>query len=166
MSAKRTAWNEFSSSMASAVICLATEVVSAAATPITAAIITTAPNAARRRKGVVIRDPKETATPSTIVPVLDYEIRTENNKPHYKIIRADETHQLFLRFLSLLRNFDREDLEMLWQIVQERFASSKPKNFPDDFLLTTLKAMFEKLDVEAQVWKNQRGIHGLAKVKS
>nr|GEV13277.1 putative ribonuclease H-like domain-containing protein [Tanacetum cinerariifolium] len=300
----RTAWNEFSSSMASAVICLATEVVSAAATPITAAIITTAPNAARRRKGVVIRDPKETATPSTIdnvieqvkekgkqdnvvlryqamnripqteaqarknmmvylknmagfkmdffkgmsyddirpifekyfnynvafpekskeeleeeesralkrktgsseakaakkkkldeeveelkkhlqivpndaddvytkatplalkVPVLDYEIRTENNKPHYKIIRADETHQLFLRFLSLLRNFDREDLEMLWQIVQERFASSKPKNFPDDFLLTTLKAMFEKLDVEAQVWKNQRGIHGLAKVKS
>nr|GFC93252.1 hypothetical protein [Tanacetum cinerariifolium] len=44
-----------------------------------------------------------------------------------------------------------EDLEMLWQIVQERFASSKPKNFLDDFLLTTLKAMFEKPDVEAQV---------------
>nr|GEV39642.1 uncharacterized mitochondrial protein AtMg00810-like [Tanacetum cinerariifolium] len=53
----------------------------------------------------------------------------------------------------------KEDLEILWQIVQERFASSKPKNFSDDFLLTTLKAMFEKPDVEAQVWKNQRGIH-------
>nr|GEX82224.1 hypothetical protein [Tanacetum cinerariifolium] len=35
------------------------------------------------------------------------------------------------------------------EIVQERFASSKPKNFSDDFLLTTLKAMFEKSDVEA-----------------
>nr|GEX49037.1 hypothetical protein [Tanacetum cinerariifolium] len=55
---------------------------------------------------------------------------------------------------------------MLWQIVQERFASSKPKNFSDDFVLTTLKAMFKKPDAEAQVWKNQRGIHGLAKVKS
>nr|GEY41852.1 ribonuclease H-like domain-containing protein [Tanacetum cinerariifolium] len=43
------------------------EVVTAATTPIIAATITDAPSAARRRKGVVIRDPKETATPSTIV---------------------------------------------------------------------------------------------------
>nr|GEW44945.1 hypothetical protein [Tanacetum cinerariifolium] len=45
----------------------------------------------------------------------------------------------------------REDLEMIWKIFQERFASSKPKNFSDDFLLTTLKTMFEKSDVEAQM---------------
>nr|GEW66806.1 hypothetical protein [Tanacetum cinerariifolium] len=100
------------------------------------------------------------------VPVIDYEIYTENNKPYYKIIRADGSPQLFLSFLSLLRNFDREDLEVLWQLVKERFASSKPKNFSDDFLLTTLTYMFEKLDVQAQVWKNQRTIHGLKKVKS
>nr|GEX40814.1 glutamic acid-rich protein-like [Tanacetum cinerariifolium] len=68
------------------------------------------------------------------VPVVDYEIYTENNKPYYKIMRADESHQLFLSFLSLLRNFDREDLK--------------------------------KPDVQAQVWKNQRTVHGLAKVKS
>nr|GEU78383.1 hypothetical protein [Tanacetum cinerariifolium] len=100
------------------------------------------------------------------VPVVDCEIYSENNKPYYKIIRADGSHQLFLSFLSLLRNFDREDLEMLWKIVQERFASSKPKNFSDKFLLTTLTYVFEKPNVEAQVWKNQRGVHGLAKVKS
>nr|GEV17964.1 ribonuclease H-like domain-containing protein [Tanacetum cinerariifolium] len=88
------------------------------------------------------------ATPLALkVPVVDYEIYPENNKPFYKIIRADRSHQLFLSFLSLLRNFDREDLEMLWQIVQERFASSKPKNFSDDFLLTTLTYMFEKPDM-------------------
>nr|GEZ81847.1 hypothetical protein [Tanacetum cinerariifolium] len=51
---------------------LMTEVVTAAATiitaaPITAATITATPSAARRKKGVVIRDPKETATSSTIV---------------------------------------------------------------------------------------------------
>nr|GEW28963.1 hypothetical protein [Tanacetum cinerariifolium] len=44
-----------------------TEVVTDVATPITTATITAAPSAARRRKRVVIRDPKETATPSTIV---------------------------------------------------------------------------------------------------
>nr|GFC18255.1 hypothetical protein [Tanacetum cinerariifolium] len=75
----------------------------------------------------------------------------QNNKPYFKIIRADDTHQLFLSFLSLLRNFDREDLEVLWQIVKERFASSKPKNFSDDFLLMTLTYMFEKPNVEDQV---------------
>nr|GEY76280.1 hypothetical protein [Tanacetum cinerariifolium] len=90
------------------------------------------------------------ATPLALkVPVVDYEIYTENNKPYYKIIRADGTHQLFLSFLSLLRNFNREDLEVLWQIVKKRFASSKLKNFLDDFLLTTLTYMFENPDVEA-----------------
>nr|GEU60832.1 putative reverse transcriptase domain-containing protein [Tanacetum cinerariifolium] len=248
---------------------LITEVVTAASTTITAAApqlttaaaptLTTAPSAARRRKGVVIRDPKETATPSIIIHteakskdkgkgildevidhvqrkekednavkryqalkskpqtkaqarknmmiylrnvagfkmdyfkgmnhddirpifekkfnsnatplarkvlVVDYAIYTENNKPYYKIIRADESPQLFLSFLSLLRNFDREDLEVLWELVKEMFASSKPKNFSNDFLLTTLTNMFEKLDVQAQVWKNQRTVHDLAKAKS
>nr|GEV06244.1 hypothetical protein [Tanacetum cinerariifolium] len=107
------------------------------------------------------------ATPLALkVPIVDYEIYLENNKPFYKIIRADGSHQLFLSFLKLLRNFDREDLEVLWQLVKERFESSKPKNFLDDFLLTTLTYMFEKPDVQAQVWKNQRSVHGLEKVKS
>nr|GEY51791.1 T-complex protein 1 subunit beta [Tanacetum cinerariifolium] len=99
------------------------------------------------------------------VPIVDYEIYTENNKPYYKIIRADESLQLFLSFLSLLRNFDRKDLEVLWELVKERFTTFKPKNFSDDFLLTTLTYMFEKPDVQAQVRKNQRTVHGLAKVK-
>nr|GEU76474.1 hypothetical protein [Tanacetum cinerariifolium] len=107
------------------------------------------------------------ATPLALkVPVIDYQVHTEHNKPYYKIIRADGTHQIFLSFISLLRNFDREDLEMLWKIIQERFASSKPKNFLDDFLLNTLKTMFENPDVEASIWKSKSGKYGLAKVKS
>nr|GEV61785.1 hypothetical protein [Tanacetum cinerariifolium] len=98
------------------------------------------------------------------VPIVDYEIYNENNKPYYKIKRADGSHQLYLSFLSMLRNFDREDLEVLWQLVKERFASTKPKNFSDDFLLTTLGAMFEKPDIQAQIWKNQRSVHGQAKM--
>nr|GEZ44822.1 hypothetical protein [Tanacetum cinerariifolium] len=47
------------------------------------------------------------------VPVVDNEIIEINNKPYYKIIQADETHQLYICFLTLLKNFDREDLEAL-----------------------------------------------------
>nr|GEW77269.1 ribonuclease H-like domain-containing protein [Tanacetum cinerariifolium] len=47
------------------------------------------------------------------VPVVDYKIYTKNNKQYYKIKRADRSHQLYLNFLSMLRNFDREDLEVL-----------------------------------------------------
>nr|GEU41239.1 uncharacterized mitochondrial protein AtMg00810-like [Tanacetum cinerariifolium] len=72
------------------------------------------------------------------VLVVDYEIYNENNKPYFKIKRADGSHQLYLSFLSMLRNFDREDLETLWRFVKERFATTKPKNFSDDFLLITL----------------------------
>nr|GEV58057.1 uncharacterized mitochondrial protein AtMg00810-like [Tanacetum cinerariifolium] len=100
------------------------------------------------------------------VPVVDYEIYNQNNKPYYKIKRADGSHQLYLSFLSLLRNFDREDLEALWSLVKERFATTKPNNFSDDFLLITVGAMFEKPNIHAQIWKNQRIVHGPAKVKS
>nr|GEV99136.1 putative ribonuclease H-like domain-containing protein [Tanacetum cinerariifolium] len=47
------------------------------------------------------------------VPVVEYEIINLNNKPYYKIIRADGTHQLYISFLTLLKNFNREDLEAL-----------------------------------------------------
>nr|GEU55212.1 hypothetical protein [Tanacetum cinerariifolium] len=68
------------------------------------------------------------ATPLALkVPIVDYAIHTENNEPYFKIIRVDGTHQLFLSFLSLLRNFDREDLEVLWKLVKERFAFQSPR---------------------------------------
>nr|GEY21506.1 putative ribonuclease H-like domain-containing protein [Tanacetum cinerariifolium] len=52
------------------------------------------------------------ATPlASKVPAVDYQIQHEHNKPYYKISRADGTHQLFLSFITLLKNFDREDLE-------------------------------------------------------
>nr|GEY41345.1 hypothetical protein [Tanacetum cinerariifolium] len=89
------------------------------------------------------------------VPVVDYEIVMINNKPRYKIIKADGTHQLYISFITLLKNFDREDLEDLWRIVKDRFSTSKPTNFSDDYLLSTLKTMFEKTDGQDAIWRNQ-----------
>nr|GEZ30506.1 hypothetical protein [Tanacetum cinerariifolium] len=86
------------------------------------------------------------------VPIVDYEIYNENNKPYYKIKRADGSHQLYLSFLSLLRNFDREDLEALWSLVEERFATTKPKNFFDDFMLITLGAISQELEAVGILW--------------
>nr|GEW01533.1 ribonuclease H-like domain-containing protein [Tanacetum cinerariifolium] len=107
------------------------------------------------------------ATPLALkVPIIDYQIHHENNKPYYKIIRADRTYKLFLSFITLLKNFDKEDLEALWKFVKETFETTKPKNFSDDFLLNILKIMFEKPNVEASVWKDQKGRYRLAKVKS
>nr|GEY77841.1 hypothetical protein [Tanacetum cinerariifolium] len=40
------------------------------------------------------------------VSVMDYKIIELNNQPYYKIIRADRTHQLYISFLTLLKNFD------------------------------------------------------------
>nr|GFC11211.1 hypothetical protein [Tanacetum cinerariifolium] len=45
------------------------------------------------------------ATPLALkVLVVDYQIYYENNKPIYKIIRADGTYQLFLSFITFVRN--------------------------------------------------------------
>nr|GEZ79088.1 hypothetical protein [Tanacetum cinerariifolium] len=100
------------------------------------------------------------------VPVVDYQIVLIDNKPRFKIIRADETHQLYIRFITLLKNFDREDLENLWGIVNKRFSTSKPTNFSDEYLLLTLKTMFKKPDGQDVVWKGQRSIHGLALIST
>nr|GFA83306.1 hypothetical protein [Tanacetum cinerariifolium] len=50
------------------------------------------------------------------VPIVDYQVVVIDNKPKYKIIRADDTHQFYISFTTLLKNFDREDLETLWKI--------------------------------------------------
>nr|GEY50688.1 putative ribonuclease H-like domain-containing protein [Tanacetum cinerariifolium] len=94
----------------------------------------------------------------------------------YKIIRADDTHQLYTSFITLLNIFDREDLEDLWKIMKARFSTSKPTNFSDDYLLVTLKTMFEKTDTQdtmfektdAQdvIWRSQQTEYGQALVKS
>nr|GEY40171.1 hypothetical protein [Tanacetum cinerariifolium] len=88
-----------------------------------------------------------------------------NNKPKYKIIRADDTYRFYISFTTLLKNFDREDLETLWRIVRDRFSTSKPTNFSDEYLLLTLKTMFGELDGQDAIWRNQKSVHGLALVK-
>nr|GEX57572.1 hypothetical protein [Tanacetum cinerariifolium] len=97
--------------------------------------------------------------------VVDYQVVVVDNRPRYKIIRADDTHQFYISFTTLLKNFDREDLETLWRIVKDRFSTKKLTNFLDEYLLLTLKIMFGELDEQDAIWRNQKSVHGLALVK-
>nr|GFC72056.1 hypothetical protein [Tanacetum cinerariifolium] len=96
------------------------------------------------------------------VLVVGYQVVVIDNKPRYKIIRADDTHQFYISFTTLLKNFDREDLETLWRIVKDRFSTKKPTNFLDEYLLLTLKIMFRELDEHDAIWRNQKSVYGLA----
>nr|GEU47546.1 hypothetical protein [Tanacetum cinerariifolium] len=86
----------------------------------------------------------------------------EDLKKHLEVV-DDEDDDVFTEATPLARkNFDREDLEDLWRIVKERFSTSKPTNFSDEYLLTTLKTMLKKPDGQDAIWKGQRSVHGLA----
>ncbi|GJW08164.1 hypothetical protein Tco_1570587 [Tanacetum coccineum] len=99
------------------------------------------------------------ATPlSTKSPtIVDYKIYKEGKKSYFQIIRVDDNSQMYLTFGKMLKNFDREDLEVLWSIVKARFKKTEPMNYMDNFLLLNLKTMFEH-HVKDNVWKNQQGL--------
>nr|GEV71077.1 hypothetical protein [Tanacetum cinerariifolium] len=86
----------------------------------------------------------------------------EDLKKRMEVVE-DEDDDVFVEATPL--NFDREDLESLWRIVKDRFFTSKPTNFSDEYLLLTLKTMFEEPDGQDAIWRNQKSVHGLALVK-
>ncbi|GJV98700.1 hypothetical protein Tco_1553952 [Tanacetum coccineum] len=99
------------------------------------------------------------ATPlSTKSPIIvDYKIYKEGKKSYFQIIRANGNSQMYLTFRKMLKNFDQEDLEVLWSIVKTRSKKTELVNYMDIFLHLNLKTMFEH-HLEDSVWKNQQGL--------
>nr|GEY28535.1 hypothetical protein [Tanacetum cinerariifolium] len=44
---------------------------------------------------------------------------------------------------KMIKNFNIEDLKVLWRLVKKRFEKTQPVDYMDNFLLHTLKTMFE-----------------------
>ncbi|GKC85693.1 hypothetical protein Tco_1141410 [Tanacetum coccineum] len=99
------------------------------------------------------------ATPLSIKSptIVDYKIYQEGKKSYFQIIRVDGKNQMYLTFGKMLKNFDIEDLEVLWSIVKARFNKTDLVNYIDNLLLHNLKTMFEH-HVKDNVWKNQQGL--------
>nr|GEU70165.1 hypothetical protein [Tanacetum cinerariifolium] len=94
--------------------------------------------------------------------IIDYKIHKEGKKNYFKIIRADGNSQVYQTFEKMFKNFNKEDVEVLWVIVKTRFKKEKPVDDMDNLLFRTLKTMFEQY-VEDTIWTYQQG---LAKVKN
>nr|GFA26448.1 hypothetical protein [Tanacetum cinerariifolium]GFA35107.1 hypothetical protein [Tanacetum cinerariifolium] len=84
--------------------------------------------------------------------------------------RIDEDAEDLKRHLHIVANNDddvyTEATPLASKRVKERFETTEPNNFSNNFLLNILKIMFEKPNVEASVWKDQKGRYGLSMVKS
>nr|GEX24407.1 hypothetical protein [Tanacetum cinerariifolium] len=63
------------------------------------------------------------ATPlsSKSLTIIDYKIYKEGRKSYFQIIREDGSSQMHYTFSKMLKNFNREDLEVLLSIVKARF---------------------------------------------
>nr|GEV38010.1 putative ribonuclease H-like domain-containing protein [Tanacetum cinerariifolium] len=101
-------------------------------------------------------DVKIEATPlsSKSPTIVDYKIYKEGRKSFFKIIRADGNSQNYLTFRQMFKNFNREDLGVMWSIVKAKFMKTKPVDDIDSLLFQTLKIMF-KHHVEDNIWKYQ-----------
>nr|GEV69364.1 hypothetical protein [Tanacetum cinerariifolium] len=75
--------------------------------------------------------------------IIDYKIYKEGKKNYFKTFRVDGNSQMYLTFSKLLKNFNREDLKVLWRLVKDINVKTKPVDYMDSFLLHTLKTMFE-----------------------
>ncbi|GKC02158.1 hypothetical protein Tco_0993768 [Tanacetum coccineum] len=54
------------------------------------------------------------ATPLFVkIPIVDYKIYQEEKKSFFQIIRADGKTQMYLTFSKMLKNFDKEDFEVI-----------------------------------------------------
>nr|GEW58536.1 putative ribonuclease H-like domain-containing protein [Tanacetum cinerariifolium] len=104
------------------------------------------------------------ATPLYVksLTIVDYKIYNEGKKSYIQIFKADGNSQMYLTFSKMLKNFNKEDLEVLWRLVKARFEKVQPVDHMDSFLMHNLKTMFEH-HVKDNVRKDQQG---LAKVKN
>nr|GEW71721.1 ribonuclease H-like domain-containing protein [Tanacetum cinerariifolium] len=109
----------------------------------------------------IIPDEEEVAIdaiPFTIksLKIIDWKIHKEGKKSYYQVIRDDVNSKMYMVFNRMLKEFDREDLKDLYNLVKAKYRSTRPVKDLDLLLWGDLKTMFEP-HVEDQVWKKQHG---------
>ncbi|GKA49374.1 hypothetical protein Tco_0742447 [Tanacetum coccineum] len=75
-----------------------------------------------------------------------------------EIIRVRNHIEVYQTFEDMLKRFDRDDLEKLWDLVKKSFRSTEPTVDKEKVLCVELKRLF-KPDDDDTLWKLQRYMH-------
>nr|GEZ81803.1 retrovirus-related Pol polyprotein from transposon TNT 1-94 [Tanacetum cinerariifolium] len=89
----------------------------------------------------------------------------ENLKKQLEVV-VDEDDDVFIEATPIGKKAPDVNYEIVIINNKPRFFTSKPTNFSDDYLLVTLKTMFEKTDAQDVIWRSQQTEYEQALVKS
>ncbi|GKB79663.1 hypothetical protein Tco_0946558 [Tanacetum coccineum] len=78
-----------------------------------------------------------------LYPITGWEVYSEDTMQFWKIIRVGNHTEIYQVFKDILKNFDRDDLDKLWSLVQERYNSSGLTEDKEIELWVELKMLFE-----------------------
>ena len=76
-------------------------------------------------------------------PIMDWEIYRDKFGKAWKIIRAGGGSAVYKRFVDLIRSLDREDLDRLWELVQERIKTVKKLDAKEQDLWVELHRLYK-----------------------
>ncbi|GJW16078.1 hypothetical protein Tco_0020211 [Tanacetum coccineum] len=79
----------------------------------------------------------------TKYPIIDWEVYTKDLRKYWKIIKVGDHTEVYQFFEDMLKNFNRDDLVKLWDLVRERFSSTEPTYDKERALWVELKRLFE-----------------------
>ncbi|GJV00663.1 hypothetical protein Tco_1329933 [Tanacetum coccineum] len=79
----------------------------------------------------------------TKYPIIGWEVYSDDTMQFWKIIRVGNHTEIYQVFEDMLKNFDRDDLDKLWSLVQERYNSSGLTEDKEIELWVELKMLFE-----------------------
>ncbi|GJV38284.1 hypothetical protein Tco_1410761 [Tanacetum coccineum] len=91
-------------------------------------------------------------------PIIDWEVFTEESRSYWRIIRVGNHTEVYQFFEDMLKRFDRDDLEKIWDLVKKKFSLTEPIVDKEKVLWVELKRLFE-LDNDDTLWKLQRYMH-------
>ncbi|GJU18551.1 hypothetical protein Tco_1146517 [Tanacetum coccineum] len=89
----------------------------------------------------------------TKFPIIDWESQNLGNMHVYKIIRAYGNTSYHKTFESMLKSFNRHNLEVLHRLVMERFQDNTPEGY-NLMLWGDLKILVDP-EQDNDIWKNQ-----------
>ncbi|GKF18832.1 hypothetical protein Tco_0063750, partial [Tanacetum coccineum] len=104
----------------------------------------------------VVPDEEEFVDPEilhTKFSIVDWESQSLGNMHVYKIIRAYGNTSYHKTFESMLKSFERHDIEVLHKLVMERFQDNTPEGY-NLMLWGDLKILVDP-EQDDDIWKNQ-----------